>query len=31
MIRDAKSAGGSQAFAERADDKIDAAFDIALL
>src|SRR5947208_9178901 len=31
MIRDTKSAGGSQAFAERADDKIDAVFDIALL
>src|SRR5262245_846614 len=31
MIRDTTSAGGSQAFAERADDKIDAAFDIALL
>src|SRR5262249_3330863 len=31
MIRDTKSAGGSQAFAERADDKIDAAFDITLL
>ena len=31
MIRDTKSADGSQAFAERADDKIDAVFDIALL
>src|SRR5262245_52526881 len=31
MIRDTKSADGSQAFAERADDKIDAAFDITLL
>src|SRR5262245_47380227 len=31
MIRDAKSAGGSEAFAERADDKIDDAFDTALL
>src|SRR5262245_65493644 len=31
MIRDTKSAGGPQAFAERADDKIDAAFDITLL
>src|SRR5262245_20618584 len=31
MIRDTESASRAQAFAERADDKIDAAFDIALL